>query len=63
MRKYNLSNSLNFFLSKITSCRGKNLFFTTNVENAIKEASIIFIAVNTPTKEFGHWVKLAIIKK
>ena len=33
--------------------RGKNLFFTTEVENAIKQAQIIFISVNTPTKTFG----------
>lgn len=40
--------------------RGKNLFFTTEVEEAIKESEIIFIAVNTPTKNFGHWVKFCI---
>lgn len=33
--------------------RGKNLFFTTEIEEAIKEAQIIFISVNTPTKTFG----------
>jgi UDPglucose 6-dehydrogenase len=33
--------------------RGKNLFFTTDVEPAIKEADIIFISVNTPTKTYG----------
>ena len=31
----------------------KNLFFTTDVDSAIKEASIIFVSVNTPTKTFG----------
>ena len=30
--------------------RGKNLFFSTNVDKAIDEAQIIFISVNTPTK-------------
>ena len=33
--------------------RGKNLFFTTEVERAIDEADIIFISVNTPTKTYG----------
>jgi len=33
--------------------RGKNLFFSTDVEGAIAEADIIFISVNTPTKTFG----------
>lgn len=33
--------------------RGKNLFFTTDLEHAIKEADIIFISVNTPTKTYG----------
>ena len=37
----------------IMSVRGKNLFFTTEIEKGIKEADIIFVAVNTPTKEFG----------
>ena len=32
---------------------GRNLFFTTNVEEAIREAHIIFVSVNTPTKTFG----------
>lgn len=33
--------------------RGKNLFFTTNVAQAILDADLIFISVNTPTKTFG----------
>ena len=33
--------------------RGKNLFFVKDMERAIKEADIIFVSVNTPTKEFG----------
>uniref|UniRef100_A0A7S2GS45 UDP-glucose 6-dehydrogenase n=1 Tax=Octactis speculum TaxID=3111310 RepID=A0A7S2GS45_9STRA len=33
--------------------RGKNLFFTTNIEQEIAEADIIFISVNTPTKQHG----------
>ena len=33
--------------------RNKNLFFTTNLKEAISEADIIFISVNTPTKTKG----------
>ncbi|CAG0920021.1 unnamed protein product [Notodromas monacha] len=37
----------------VSSCRGKNLFFDTNVDDAIKNADLIFISVNTPTKDYG----------
>ena len=37
----------------VKEARNRNLFFSTNVEDAIKEAEMIFIAVNTPTKYFG----------
>jgi UDPglucose 6-dehydrogenase len=37
----------------VKSCRGKNLFFSTQVDEAIKEAELVFISVNTPTKEYG----------
>jgi UDPglucose 6-dehydrogenase len=33
--------------------RGKNLFFKSNIPEAIEEADIIFVSVNTPTKTFG----------
>ncbi|XP_003383497.1 PREDICTED: UDP-glucose 6-dehydrogenase-like [Amphimedon queenslandica] len=33
--------------------RGKNLFFSTDVTQAVLEADLIFISVNTPTKTFG----------
>lgn len=33
--------------------RGKNLFFSTAVDQAIDEAQMIFISVNTPTKTYG----------
>ena len=33
--------------------RGKNLFFSTDMETAISEADIIFVAVGTPTKKYG----------
>ncbi|MCL4280215.1 MAG: hypothetical protein KJZ60_11160, partial [Ignavibacteriaceae bacterium] len=41
-------------LELVKSCRGKNLFFSTDVEKGIKESDIIFISVNTPTKTFGE---------
>jgi UDPglucose 6-dehydrogenase len=37
----------------VESARGKNLFFSTDVKGAIKEASIIFVSVGTPTKTYG----------
>ncbi|GAB6072018.1 nucleotide sugar dehydrogenase [Venenivibrio stagnispumantis] len=37
----------------VKQVREKNLFFSTDVESAIKEAQIIFVSVNTPTKEYG----------
>ena len=37
----------------VESRRGLNLFFSTNVNQNIQEADIIFISVNTPTKTFG----------
>ncbi|WP_288261501.1 nucleotide sugar dehydrogenase [uncultured Prochlorococcus sp.] len=37
----------------ILNCREKNLFFTTNLEQSIAEADMIFISVNTPTKTKG----------
>ncbi|UDQ96940.1 nucleotide sugar dehydrogenase [Lentisphaerota bacterium WC36G] len=33
--------------------RNKNLFFSEDIATSIKEASIIFVSVNTPTKKFG----------
>ncbi|MCW4469554.1 UDP-glucose 6-dehydrogenase [Flavobacterium sp. MFBS3-15] len=37
----------------VRSARGRNLFFSTEVEKAIDEAQMIFISVNTPTKTYG----------
>ena len=37
----------------VASSRGKNLFFSTDVDKAIDEAQMIFISVNTPTKTYG----------
>ena len=37
----------------IAEARGRNLFFSTEVDKAINEAEMIFISVNTPTKTYG----------
>jgi UDPglucose 6-dehydrogenase len=37
----------------VSKARGKNLFFSTEVDKAIDEAELIFISVNTPTKTYG----------
>jgi len=37
----------------VSEARGRNLFFSTDVEGAIHEADMIFISVNTPTKTYG----------
>lgn len=37
----------------VADARGRNLFFSTNVDKAIEEADMIFISVNTPTKTYG----------
>lgn len=37
----------------VGEARGRNLFFSTNVDQAIDEADMIFISVNTPTKTYG----------
>ena len=37
----------------IKQCRGKNLFFSSKVEESIANADIVFISVNTPTKQKG----------
>ena len=40
--------------SLIKKTRNKNLFFSSDVDSAIKHAQIIFLAVNTPTKVSGE---------
>ena len=37
----------------IKEARGRNLFFSTQVDEAIAAADLIFISVNTPTKTYG----------
>ena len=41
-------------LEIVQKVRDKNLFFSTDVDNSIIEAHIIFVSVNTPTKTFGY---------
>ncbi len=37
----------------VAEARGRNLFFSTEIEEGIREAEMIFISVNTPTKDYG----------
>ena len=37
----------------VKKCRGKNLFFSTQIDEAISSSEMIFISVNTPTKKSG----------
>jgi len=37
----------------VKEARGRNLFFSTEVDKAIDEAQMVFISVNTPTKTYG----------
>lgn len=37
----------------VKEARGRNLFFSTDVDSAIDAADMIFISVNTPTKTYG----------
>ena len=38
----------------VKEARGRNLFFSTEIDKAIEESEMIFIAVNTPTKTYGE---------
>jgi len=40
-------------LEVVREARGRNLFFSTDVDAAIESSDIIFISVNTPTKGYG----------
>ena len=40
-------------LETVQAARGRNLFFSIDVETNIREADVIFISVNTPTKTYG----------
>jgi UDPglucose 6-dehydrogenase len=37
----------------VATARGRNLFFSTDIDRGIRESSIIFVSVNTPTKSYG----------
>lgn len=41
-------------LEVVQEARGRNLFFSTDIPQAIAEADILFVSVNTPTKTFGE---------
>ncbi len=43
----------------VRKTRGKNLFFSKDIERKIKENDIIFVSVNTPTKTFGTGAGMA----
>lgn len=40
-------------LELVNGCRGRNLFFRTDVRASIREADMVFVAVGTPTKTYG----------
>jgi UDPglucose 6-dehydrogenase len=44
----------------VMKVRGKNLFFSTDIDKGIDEADIIFVSVNTPTKTFGEGEGMAV---
>ena len=56
-------------LEVVKAARGRNLFFSTDISGAIRDADIVFVSVNTPTKTFGdgagkaadlqYWEKVA----
>ncbi len=46
-------------LDVVREARGRNLFFSTDIAAGIREAGIIFVSVNTPTKTFGHGAGMA----
>lgn len=41
-------------LEVVQAARGRNLFFSTDIDAAIRESEVIFVSVNTPTKTFGE---------
>ena len=55
----------------VEEARGRNLFFSTDIDAAIRECTIIFVSVNTPTKTSGigageaadltYWVRAFIL--
>jgi UDPglucose 6-dehydrogenase len=43
----------------VKTARGRNLFFSTEIEKRIKDSEIIFVSVNTPTKTYGTGAGMA----
>ena len=43
----------------VGKARGKNLFFSGDIDNAIEDSEMIFMAVNTPTKTEGEGAGMA----
>ncbi|MBW1898938.1 MAG: nucleotide sugar dehydrogenase [Deltaproteobacteria bacterium] len=43
----------------VKEARGRNLFFSTDIDKGIRESEIIFVSVNTPTKTFGAGAGMA----
>ena len=41
-------------LEVVQEARGRNLFFSNDVDEGIRQADIVFVSVNTPTKTFGE---------
>jgi UDPglucose 6-dehydrogenase len=37
----------------VKAARGRNLFFSTDVDAGIRDSEIVFVSVNTPTKSYG----------
>ena len=37
----------------VSEARGRNLFFSTDIDKAIQDSEMIFMSVNTPTKTYG----------
>src|SRR6056297_465854 len=37
----------------VAEARGRNLFFSTDIDQGIQDAEMIFMSVNTPTKNYG----------
>ena len=40
-------------LDVVRQVRGRNLFYSTDIDGCIDRADMVFISVNTPTKDFG----------
>ena len=41
-------------LEVVQRARGRNLFFSADILQSLADADIIFVSINTPTKEFGE---------